>query len=155
MVLTAKQKEELNKSILEYLHASGYSGAAKSLEAEANVQRDVAMDGLLEKKWNSIIRLQRRINELESQVSQLQEEVSSGRGSRAKTQSRADSIPRPSIQHTLSDHRNPITNVAFHPKFNILASSSEDATIKIWDAEFGEFQKNSQRTHKCSSRGCL
>ena len=32
-------------------------------------------------------------------------------------------------------------SVAFHPTFNLLASASEDATVKIWDWETGEFER--------------
>jgi platelet-activating factor acetylhydrolase IB subunit alpha len=38
-------------------------------------------------------------------------------------------------------HRSPITRVAFHPQYSVLASASEDATVKIWDWETGEFER--------------
>ena len=31
--------------------------------------------------------------------------------------------------------------VIFHPIFNVLVSCSEDATIKVWDFETGEFER--------------
>jgi platelet-activating factor acetylhydrolase IB subunit alpha len=34
-----------------------------------------------------------------------------------------------------------VTRVAFHPLYSILASASEDATIKLWDWETGEFDR--------------
>ena len=34
-----------------------------------------------------------------------------------------------------------IAKVAFHPTFNLIASASEDATVKIWDWETGEFER--------------
>jgi platelet-activating factor acetylhydrolase IB subunit alpha len=50
-------------------------------------------------------------------------------------------IPRSPARHSLSSHRMPVTGLAFHPTFSILASCSEDATIKIWDWETGEFEQ--------------
>jgi platelet-activating factor acetylhydrolase IB subunit alpha len=38
-------------------------------------------------------------------------------------------------------HRNPVTSVAFHPVFSVLASGSEDSTIKIWDWELGDLER--------------
>ena len=31
--------------------------------------------------------------------------------------------------------------MAFHPQYSLLASVSEDATVKIWDWETGEFKR--------------
>lgn len=39
----------------------------------------------------------------------------------------------------MKGHKSPISNMAFHPQYTELASSSEDGTIKIWDTESGEF----------------
>lgn len=50
-------------------------------------------------------------------------------------------LPRAPARHTLVGHRNPITSVAFHPVFSVLASGAEDSTIKIWDWELGELER--------------
>ena len=80
MVLTSKQKEELNKAIAEYLEKHGYSNTLKSFEEESNVNlKDASKEGqngkpnsaisdILEKKWVSITRLQKKVMELESEV---------------------------------------------------------------------------------------
>lgn len=49
-----------------------------------------------------------------------------------------DAIPREPHKSKLVGHRLRVTKVAFHPVYSILASSSEDATIKMWDYETGE-----------------
>lgn len=41
----------------------------------------------------------------------------------------------------MKGHKSPITNMAFHPQFTQLATSSEDGTIKIWEVETGEFER--------------
>lgn len=43
--------------------------------------------------------------------------------------------------YTLESHRAAITCIAFHPVYSILASGSDDCTIKIWDWEFGELER--------------
>lgn len=50
-------------------------------------------------------------------------------------------LPRQPPKYSLSGHRQPITSVAFHSVFSVLASSSEDGTIKIWDWELGELER--------------
>lgn len=58
-----------------------------------------------------------------------------------RSSAQADWLPRAPAKHILSGHRSSVTRVAFHPVFSLLASSSEDATIKIWDWETGEFER--------------
>ena len=77
--------------------------------------------------------------ELENRNAQLQEELSLSPAKRAAAQ--ADWLPRAPAAHVLTGHRAPLTRVAFHPQYSILASASEDATVKIWDWETGEFER--------------
>lgn len=55
-----------HKAILDYLHSNGYTTAFDSLKAESK-QEDFNPDpkqkyaGLLEKKWTSVIRLQKKV----------------------------------------------------------------------------------------------
>jgi platelet-activating factor acetylhydrolase IB subunit alpha len=58
-----------------------------------------------------------------------------------KQTSSVDWIPRPPEKYSMTGHRSPITRLAFHPIYQILASASEDTTIKIWDYESGEFER--------------
>lgn len=77
--------------------------------------------------------------ELETRNAVLQEELAAAPTRR--TNSQTDWVPRAPARHTLAGHRLPVTSVAFHPLFTLLASASEDATIKIWDWETGEFER--------------
>lgn len=103
---------------------------------------------VLEKKWTSVVRLQRKVLDLESQVSNLTMELenmpvvasSSGRRGGASGDPTAW-LPRQPAKFSLSGHRQPITSVAFHSVYSILASASEDTTIKIWDWELGELER--------------
>ena len=48
------------------------------------------------------------------------------------------SIPREPEKEKLRGHRAKVTKIAFHPVYTQIASSSEDASIKLWDFETGE-----------------
>ncbi|KAI8376959.1 platelet-activating factor acetylhydrolase, isoform Ib, alpha subunit A [Blakeslea trispora] len=143
-ILSKHQKDELHKSILDYLNASGFSQAFLVLKSESS-NDDFAPDsqqkyaGLLEKKWTSVIRLQKKIMELETKATQMQEELN--HAPVRKATSSTDWIPRAPERYCLMGHRNPITRVAFHPVYQVLASASEDATIKIWDYESGTYEQ--------------
>ena len=47
--------------------------------------------------------------------------------------SSGDAIPREPEQMKLTGHRARVTRIQFHPVYTQIASSSEDASIKIWD----------------------
>lgn len=158
MVLAHRQKDELNRAILDYLLSSGYHQAVKLFKEEANIEgeNDKKFNGLLEKKWTSVIRLQKKVLELEAKLQEAEREIQSvqsiagfgpvglapgsgiaGHGDRPGV----DAIPRPPAKFTLTGHRSPITRVVFHPHYNVFVSASEDATIKVWDFESGEFER--------------
>ncbi|KAF8561074.1 hypothetical protein P879_08642 [Paragonimus westermani] len=157
MVLALRQKEELNKAILDYLSSNGYHQAQTAFKEEAKIEgeNDRKFSGLLEKKWTSVIRLQKKVLDLEAKLQEAEREFQSmqaasgygppgaapgsgliGRGDRRGV----DAIPRPPAKFTLTGHRSPITRVVFHPHYNVFVSASEDSTIKVWDYESGEFE---------------
>eukprot|EP01087_Luapelamoeba_hula_P019994 TRINITY_DN671_c6_g1_i1.p1 TRINITY_DN671_c6_g1~~TRINITY_DN671_c6_g1_i1.p1 ORF type:complete len:429 (+),score=63.12 TRINITY_DN671_c6_g1_i1:295-1581(+) len=138
--LTNKQREQLHQALLEYLKGSGFTKTYEALLEESHVDPDPKSDGLLEKKWTSVIRLQKKIMELEDKNKALEEELNAG-GGRAKKKGDGDDLPRPPARHTLSGHRSNINAVRFHPVFSQLATASEDATIKLWDYDSGELEK--------------
>ncbi|KRY42624.1 Lissencephaly-1 -like protein A, partial [Trichinella spiralis] len=101
---------------------------------------DKKFSGLLEKKWVSVIRLQKKVIDLEAKLSETEKEYILGAPTRDK-RSPTEWIPRPPEKYTLSGHRASVVRVVFHPVFSLIATCSEDATIKIWDFETGDFEK--------------
>jgi len=80
--------------------------------------------------------------DLEARLHALQTELDSAPSSmRQKSLDPATWLPRPPARHNLAGHRDQITGLAFHPTFTVVASSSVDTTIKIWDWETGEFEQ--------------
>ena len=80
-----------------------------------------------------------QIMDLENRNAALQEELSLSPAKRAALQT--DWVPRAPAAYVLTGHRGQVLKVTFHPTFNVIASASEDATVKIWDWETGEFER--------------
>lgn len=134
MVLSQRQRDELNRAIADYLRSNGYEEAysvfKKEAELDMNEELDKKYAGLLEKKWTSVIRLQKKVMELESKLNEAKEEFTSG-GPLGQKRDPKEWIPRPPEKYALSGHRSPVTRVIFHPVFSVMVSASEDATIKV------------------------
>ncbi|KAF9361056.1 protein with putative role during mitosis [Mortierella sp. AD094] len=144
-VLSERQRDELHKAILDYLSASGFTESFQTFRNESRNQDFTPgpkqkWSGLLEKKWTSVIRLQKKIMDLENKMTAMQEELSNAPV--RKVTSSVDWIPRPPERWTLTGHRSPITRVTFHPVFSLIASASEDTTIRISDYETGEYERS-------------
>lgn len=156
MVLTDRQRADLHAGIYEYLKSrpgEAFQKAAAAL-AEADPEADRPTNGtttrtatatpLLEKKWTAIPRLQKKVLELERHAAQNAKIHAHRAGSSggmmlagAGAAVGADGagarrmLPRLPCQHTLQGHSLVVTSVAVHPVFTVVASGSEDGTIKV------------------------
>lgn len=135
-----------NQAIADYLATNGYGDALEVFRKEADLNSteiERKYGGLLEKKWTSVIRLQKKVMELEAKLSEAEKEVKevSGGPTLKGKRSPGEWIPRPPEKYALSAHRATITRVIFHPVFSLLVSASEDATMKVWDFETGEYER--------------
>ncbi|KAI0703560.1 miller-Dieker lissencephaly protein [Cytidiella melzeri] len=144
ITLTERQKDDLNKSILEYLQSNGHHNAVRALRADLGLPETMPDPTspprqLLERKWISVVRMQKKMSEMERTIATLQEELNSAPTRRAGSDT--DWVPVAPAGYTLTGHREAVTKVAFHPTFSIIASASEDFTVKIWDWETGEFER--------------
>ncbi|EEC09372.1 U3 snoRNP-associated protein, putative, partial [Ixodes scapularis] len=131
-----------NKAIADYLASNGFMEALESFKKETDMPGDIDKKyaGLLEKKWTSVIRLQKKVMDLEGRLAEAEKEYISGTPSREK-RSPTEWIPRPPERSALLGHRAPITRVLFHPVYSVVVSASEDASIKVWDYETGDFER--------------
>jgi len=95
---------------------------------------------LLEKKWTSVVRLQKRIMELEAKVEQCEADLAERGGKKGKANSA--NLPKNVARHELSGFRGPVTHVSFHPVVPLVVACAEDGTVKVWDYESGQFEKS-------------
>lgn len=68
--------------------------------------------------------------DLELKLQDALQEATTGGPTREKRQP-GEWIPRPPEKFELKGHRDTVTRVVFHPTYDLIASSSEDATIKV------------------------
>ena len=68
--------------------------------------------------------------ELESKLQELEREMRHGAPTREQRKPE-DWVPRGPELHCLTGHRASVLKVTFHPKYSLLASCSEDASIKV------------------------
>jgi platelet-activating factor acetylhydrolase IB subunit alpha len=152
VALVSEEQHELmscrHKSMVSYLLSVGMTESANALRQESKLAETFddasakKYETLLEKKWTSVVRLQKKIMDLEAKNAALQQEIDSATPlSSSRKVDPTSWLPRAPARHTLQGHRLPVTSVAFHPVFSSLASGSEDATIKIWDWELGELER--------------
>lgn len=148
-LLTNRQAEELHKAIIAYFNVAGLPASAAALREELNIGESLdtatskKYEGLLEKKWTSVVRLQKKIMDLESRNANLQAELDSATPTSLSRRNvdPASWLPRSPATLGLQSHRGPVNCVAFHPIFSSLASGSEDTTLKVWDWELGELER--------------
>ncbi|RDA89416.1 hypothetical protein CP532_6264 [Ophiocordyceps camponoti-leonardi (nom. inval.)] len=149
-ILTGRQADELHKSLIAYLQANNMQGTAAALRTELGLEEQVfdaetttKYESLLEKKWTSTVRLQKKVLDLESRNATLQSELElcAPAASSKRVQDPVTWLPRSPPHHSLESHRETVNCVAFHPVFSSIASGSDDCTVKIWDWEFGELER--------------
>lgn len=143
MPLTSRQREDLKSAVASFLKEIGANEARDVFIKESNVNNvdDKKFEGLLEKKWTTIQRLQKKNMELEQTLEETKKEALAGGFAPREKKDPAEWIPRGPERCQLNGHRMPITRVIFHPAYNLVITSSEDSQIKVWDSESGEYEK--------------
>lgn len=163
--LSARQLVELNASILQYLKPilQGDPAVYEAVEAQLSEHSKKSTnnadskyssllsteipDNYLQKKWSTVIRLQRQIQELElkngaleSRNKELTEELetllktnSQESGQRdLSLSSKLNWIPS-ILNATLKYHSSPITAIAIHPFNPYLVTASQDGMLVFWN----------------------
>lgn len=79
-MLSQRQKDDLNRAIVDYLANNNYKDTLEQFLKEtqipaADVLADKKNSGVLEKKWTTVVRLQKKIVELESAIEKKDQEL--------------------------------------------------------------------------------
>ncbi len=134
-----KREEEINKCILEYLINKKYNNSVEPFIQDTGLKRGDATTGnKLEKKWGTLLSLQKKISDLENEVKQLKEDLErggAGLSDKAKKEAESMGLPKSIPKATIKGHRQGITCLCFHPFYKRLASGSDDASIIIWECD--------------------
>ncbi|KAG7224621.1 hypothetical protein INR49_011374 [Caranx melampygus] len=138
MVLSQRQRDELNRAIADYLRSNGYEEAYSTFKKEAEL--DMVM-------------------ELESKLNEAKEEMTHGGSVGQKRdpkewippsprEIRPERAPRPAsedatikvwdyeagdFERTLKGHTDSVQDISFDQTGKLLASCSADMSIKLWD----------------------
>lgn len=177
-ILSARQLQELNASVLQYLRPIlkstpetydivkekldelGTSNQENTNKYSSLMVSDIP-DNYLQKKWSTVLRLQRNIQDLEiknnalieknNELNKTIDELNTNLLSIGATNSL--SIPKlnwiPSIiKSTLRYHTSPITSVVIHPFNPYLITASQDGMMVFWNMlDFAEPLNHIKNAH--------
>uniref|UniRef100_A0A2P2I1D0 Lissencephaly-1 homolog n=1 Tax=Hirondellea gigas TaxID=1518452 RepID=A0A2P2I1D0_9CRUS len=143
MVLTKKQQANLNLAILVYLKDNHYDEAYAIFKESCDLDdsENTQQPRLLEKKWTSVVRLQRKVLLLEQENKSLMELKTKFDMHHEPGSTNVDALPQLPVRHTLTGHRSAITCVRFHQTQTILATTGDDGSIRLWDYETGKYER--------------
>ncbi|KAI5967324.1 LIS1 [Candida margitis] len=138
-ILTERQQLELNKAILQYLQpVCSTSESNEQLfrqlsELLVPTSNDSHSDGIvdqyLEKKWSTVLRLQRKIIDLENEITNLRSVVDIAPVKISKD--RINWIPMSAIQSF--ETPNVVNSVRLHPVLPLVYAGCNDGSIHVWN----------------------
>ncbi|OBA20758.1 nuclear distribution protein PAC1 [Metschnikowia bicuspidata var. bicuspidata NRRL YB-4993] len=139
-ILTARQTLELHKAIVQYLapvldaDADTLGSVCRALDATPT---DAPVAHYLEKKWLTVLRLQKRILDLENEVASYKLLIETANlapnGSPLVSRDKINWLPS-AVKATYPTQSAQIVNtVAVHPQLPLLAAGCADGAMLAWD----------------------
>lgn len=150
-LLTDRQQKELRRAVCQWLDPLVKRGTFLDVEKALNLDDSIEIPAAyLEKKWSTVLRLQKRIIDLEEQMELLAKEnrrlldvISSGNTENIKhldvstitagnSHTKLNWIPG-QLKAALQYQDGTITSVAVHPFKPYMATSSQGGDIAVWN----------------------
>lgn len=141
LILTAKQKTELHKAIIQYLDPLLKESENSEIAGKLNEVLEIDQSSLnsiipnfLEKKWSTVLRLQKRILDLENDLTNLKSSMEVHEVPELiNAKGKVNWIPT-SVKQTFKTQTNQqIGTVSMHPFLPIITAGCSDGTIIIWN----------------------
>ncbi|KAK4704069.1 platelet-activating factor acetylhydrolase IB subunit alpha, partial [Phenoliferia sp. Uapishka_3] len=145
-VLSERQKDELHKSILDYLNTTGFRETFEMLKVESGQQEfqpdpKAKWSGLLEKKWTSVIRLQKKTSRVwDAQTGETKAELR-GHDHVVEVAVFAPSSAYAAIRELAGILPTSAKDDKTKLAGTFVATGSRDKTIKLWDSASGQCLK--------------
>lgn len=137
-ILTARQTQELHKAILQYLEPLlEENGPAQAEVARVlNVSSDNSVvPHYLEKKWSTVLRLQKRIIDLENEVSSYKSVLDSAQGHNGALVLSKDKInwlPSAPTKKLPCLSSQLVNSVSVHPTLPLVVAGCSDGSMVSW-----------------------
>ncbi|KAK6200498.1 WD40-repeat-containing domain protein [Scheffersomyces amazonensis] len=143
-ILTERQQDELNKAIVQYL-SNTLNGESIIIENISNLLQVQNIDGVvpnyLEKKWSTVIRLQKKIMDLETEVGNLRTIVDSHQNNSNDNsnsngifkRNRINWLPISNSTTFNTQSNQLILCTKFHPTLPIVFAGSSDGSLIVWN----------------------
>lgn len=140
LILTSKQKEELNKAVIQYLkpqltdesNPNVLSELMKVLKVEDNSTNNI-IPNYLEKKWSTVLRLQKRIMDLENDINNMKAIMESQPDSYVQSTDKINWTPSTIKQTFKTQSNQQVTTVSIHPYLPIILCGCSDGSIFVWN----------------------
>ncbi|KAL3170134.1 hypothetical protein MRX96_015191 [Rhipicephalus microplus] len=127
MVLSQRQREELNKAVVDYMEFNGFMEALEAFKKKTDMPGDVdkRYAGLLENKCTSLFRLQNKVMQLESRLAEAEQEYISGAPTREK---RSPYRVDPQASRAACPHGPPVTS---HPAVCVWVVGTKECKLEL------------------------
>ncbi len=135
---------EIAKAVAEWLQSNNLKKSYESFIEETGII-DIPNNKVLDKKWGSILIMQKKVTELENKIKTMKEEYEQAAlsgVSYTKTIGTSSGLPKQPEKFKVSGHRAAVSCLVFHPIFNMLVSSSDDASIIVWDCSDSDVKQD-------------
>lgn len=145
-ILTPRQQEELNKAIIQYLRPIADESEDHELIQKLSENLNIPLSSIddnvipnyLEKKWSTVLRLQRKIIDLESEVNNLRTVIDSQQivPSAATSIIGKDKInwlPNSTIKSFKTQSSQLVQSVSIHPTLPMILGGCSDGSLIVWN----------------------